>query len=62
MVGAAAIAHFVGGSAWKIRQLHQAGKIPVVRLGKNGPLMARKVTLLRWIEQEEKRACDNSAS
>lgn len=61
LIGADTIATFVGGSAWKIRQLHQAGKFPAVRLGKNGPLMARRATLLRWIEEEEKRACAKSA-
>lgn len=55
LIGADAIAKFVGVSTWKIRQLYQAGKIPVSRLGGNGPLMARKATLLRWIEKEEQK-------
>ncbi|MFG1349673.1 hypothetical protein [Xanthobacter autotrophicus] len=61
LVGAAAIAAFLGRSAWKVRDLHRQGFLPAVRLGKNGPLMARSSTLLRWIEEDEKKACAGTA-
>jgi hypothetical protein len=57
LVGAAAIAAFLGRSRWKVYDLHMRGLLPAVRLGKSGPLMARRTTLLRWIEEEERKAC-----
>ncbi len=44
---------YIGMSVWKLRQIIQAGEIPVVQYGPNSPWLVDQSDLDRWVERHK---------